>query len=316
MSASLRELLAARAGLLARVRAFFAARGVLEVTTPSLSRAATTDPALASLAVAVASLGGRHFLSTSPEFAMKRLLAAGSGDIYEIARVYRDDEIGRWHQPEFLLLEWYRVGFDERALMDEVFELLAAVLGERYPRLGRLNLGYGETFASDFGVDPHGLDAAGAKRLAAALAGRGVEVPAGLSARALLDLALATVIVPSWPAATAVFLCDYPVAQAALAEIKAGDPAVAARFEVFVDGIELGNGFRELTDAVEQRRRFEADLAVRRARGLPEPPIDEAFLAALARGLPPCAGIALGLDRLLALATGAGSLAGTIGSEG
>ena len=309
---TLRGKLAIRDRALARIRAFLADRGVLEVETPALSRAATTDPALASLKLDVQSLAGVHYLHTSPEYAMKRLLADGSGDIYQLARVFRDGELGRWHQPEFQLLEWYRLGFDEFDLMHEVYELLRVVLEPELPRLARLDLSYAQAFIAALEVDPLHFDAAASVRLTAALAERGIDVPTGLAHAELFDLALATAIVPAWPQGTAVFLYDYPADQAALAAIKPGEPPVAARFEVFLNGLELGNGFRELTDATEQRQRFATDLSRRRASGLPEPPIDEAFLAALAKGLPDCAGVALGVDRLIALLTGARALADVV----
>jgi lysyl-tRNA synthetase class 2 len=306
---SIRDKLKIRAAILERVRAFFAERDVVEVETPALSRAATTDPALISLHTDVAALDGRHYFQTSPEHAMKRLLVAGSGDIYQIARVYRDGELGRWHQPEFSLLEWYRVGFDEYALMNEVFSLLQLVLNDRFPALARQDLSYREAFQSAFAIDPLAFDRREQQQLAAALAAREIDVPEHCSANALLDLALSTAIVGGWPDDTAVFLYDYPASQAALAAIKPQDPPVAARFEVFLNGLELGNGFRELTDATDQRRRFESDLLARRAAGIERPPIDTDFLAALECGLPECAGVAIGLDRIVALAAGAGSLA-------
>lgn len=295
--------------MLKAIRAFFAEREVVEVETPALSEAAATDPALTSLDLNVASLGGRHYLHTSPEAAMKRLLAAGSGDIFQIARVYRDAELGRWHQPEFVLLEWYRTGFDEFDLMDEVFELLRIVLESRFGTLARLNLSFRQAFDTAFNIDPLALDTAGLERLTQALADRDIDVPSEIHPDALLDLALSSVLMPGWPQQTAVFLTDYPVSQAALAAIKPQDPPVAARFEVFINGLELGNGFRELTDPVEQRRRFEADLFTRRETGMPVVPIDTAFLAALEHGLPDCAGVAIGIDRLIALRMGAESLA-------
>jgi lysyl-tRNA synthetase class 2 len=309
---ALRDTLERQAEWLASIRAFFAARSVVEVTTPSLAPTTATDPAIASIACHVRSLNGPRFLQTSPEHAMKRLLAAGSGDIWQLARVYRDGELGRWHQPEFLLLEWYRVGFDEFRLMNEVFDLLAELYAALGTALGRIELTYAEAFRAQLDVDPHAVGEAETRRLADAVRAAGVEVPASLQRTALLDLALSTVIVPAWPRDMAVFLYDYPVAQAALAAIKPGPPAVAARFEVFVNGLELGNGYRELTDADEQRRRFEADLAVRRTEGLDDLPIDEALLAAMRAGLPECAGVALGVERLLALLSGARDLSGVI----
>ncbi len=305
---TLREQLERRAAALATIRRFFAAREVLEVETPALSTAAATDPMLESLSCELGSPAGRHYLQTSPEHAMKRLLAAGSGDIFQVARVYRGGELGRWHQPEFTLLEWYRIGFDEFDLMAEVHELLALLLAAPTGDLPRLDLRFADAFESAFSVDALNPDAAAHARLAEALESRDIDVPAGLDTDALLDLAISSALTTDWPRDTAVFLSDYPPSQAALAEIKPGDPPVAARFEVFVNGIELGNGFRELTDAAEQRRRFEADLVARRALGLPEPPMDRELLAALEQGLPECSGVAIGVDRVLALAGGADSL--------
>jgi lysyl-tRNA synthetase class 2 len=284
-----------RAALVASVREFFAARGVLEVETPALSRAGVSDLALESVIAAVRSLGGTHYLHTSPEYAMKRLIAAGSGDIYQICRVFRDDELGRWHQPEFTMLEWYRVGWDELALMDEVAELLLALFGRGDWTVRRRT--YTECLRDCVGAEPTDDSAT----LAARLAALGIDVPRGLDHDALLDLAFGAVVAPRLGARTLTLVHDYPASQAALARLK-GDPPVAARFEAFAGGLELANGFCELTDAVEQRRRFEAQLAIRRAAGRPVPPLDEDLLAALERGLPPCAGVAVGLDRVIAVA--------------
>lgn len=306
---SVRDELRTRATTLAQVRKFFAERDIVEVETPALSQSATTEPALISLHTRIAAFADRHYLHTSPEHAMKRLLAAGSGDIYQVARVFRDGELGRWHQPEFSLLEWYRIGFDEFELMNEVFALLQLVLNDRMPTLARLDLSYRDAFDAAFDIDPLALDRAQLQKLTKELASRGIDVPEQCTANALLDLALSAALIGDWPQNTAVFLYDYPATQAALAAIKPQDPPVAARFEVFLNGLELGNGFRELTDADEQRRRFEADLAARRMAGLDEPPLDTALLTALERGLPECAGIAIGLDRVVALASGKDSLA-------
>ncbi len=305
------DMLRQRAAILAAIRAFFAARGVLEVETPALSSAGASDPALESIVAQVASLGPRpQYLQTSPEFAMKRLLAAGSGDIYQICRVFRDDELGRWHQPEFSLLEWYRVGWDEQRLMDEVEALIGAALAAAgrtsAPRSVRTR--YTDAVRAALGLAAEAPPA----ELAARLAARGVDVPQGLGHDALLDLALSTLVVAEFDAAALTFVYDYPQSQAALARLKPGDPPVAARFEVFARGIELANGFHELTDAAEQRRRFAAELAARRAAGRHVPPLDERLLAALATPLPDCAGVALGLDRLIALATGAADVASVV----
>ncbi len=300
-----------RAAMLAAIRHFFAARGVLEVETPALSHAGVTDPAIESVTAAARSLGAApQYLHTSPEFAMKRLLAAGSGDIYQLCRVFRDDELGRWHEPEFALLEWYRVGFDDERLMSEVAELIAAALaaaGESTPRR-TVRLRYAAAFGHALGAAPDAPTA----ELVARLAHHGIDVPPGLAHDAVLDLALATVVVAGFDPQSLTFVHDYPASQAALARRKSTDPPVAARFELFSGGVELANGFHELTDPVEQRRRFEAERAARVRAGRRAPPLDEDLLAALAAGLPNCAGVALGVDRLVALALRLDNVASTM----
>jgi len=305
------DTLRRRAAILASIREFFAQRGVLEVETPALSSAGVTDPALENITAPVKSLGARpQYLHTSPEFAMKRLLAAGCGDIYQICRVFRDNELGRWHQPEFTLLEWYRVGWDEQRLMTEVDGLIATALAaDGKSRTHRsIRVRYSDAFASTLGV---GADAP-TTEIAARLSAAGIDVPRDLNHDAVLDLAVSTVVLGSFDAAALVFVYDYPASQAALARVKPGHPPVAARFEVFSRGIELANGFHELGDAREQRRRFTADLDARRRAGRDVPPLDEELLAALAAGLPDCAGVAVGLDRLVALATGHTDIASVV----
>jgi lysyl-tRNA synthetase class 2 len=291
-----------RAAILQRIRAFFAARGVLEVETPALSAAGISDVALDSMTARARSLGERKlYLHTSPEFAMKRLLAAGSGDIYQVCRVFRDDELGRWHQPEFTMLEWYRQDWDEQLLMREVEALFADVLqaAPNEIRGTSVRMTYSEAFRNCLGVEP----TAEPELIHGRLAAVGVDVPAGLTAAGLLDLAFGAAVVPRLPPHALTFVDDFPATHAALARLKPQTPPVAARFEVFAGGIELANGFAELNDAHEQRRRFAADLAARAQAGREQPPLDEAFLAALER-LPACAGVAVGVDRLVALAAG------------
>jgi len=298
--------LRARADLLERIRAFFADRGVLEVETPLLSAATIPDPNIHSLSCRWRSPGDREgvtlYLQTSPEFAMKRLLAAGSGPIFQICKALRDGEAGRRHNPEFTLLEWYRPGWDHLRLMDEVQELLAATLGAAEGE----RVTYAEAFQRHAGLDPHSASDA---ELREAAARAGLADPAPLPRDDLLDLLLATVVEAELGRSGPTFLTHYPASQAALARLDAGDPRVAQRFEVFLDGIELANGFGELTDASEQRRRFERDLDERHRRGLPTVPMDERLLAALEAGLPSCSGVALGLDRLLMLALGVSDIA-------
>jgi lysyl-tRNA synthetase class 2 len=294
-----------RAAMLSAVRAFFARHGVLEVETPLLCAAAVSDPQIESLATEVAG-AGRFFLHTSPEFAMKRLLAAGSGDIYQICKVFRDGERGRWHNPEFTLIEWYRLGFDDARLMTEVEAFIGAALAP-HRRLGAAErLSYAAALQRHAGVDPHGSSDA---ELAAAARRHGIVCDAELDRDGRLDLLMGLVVGPRLGAENPCFICDYPASQASLARLKPGTPAVAARFELYLDGIELANGFHELLDAAAQRARFEQDLELRRARGLPAPPLDERLLAAMTAGLPDCAGVAMGFDRLMAVALGAPGLA-------
>ncbi len=297
-----------RAELLARVRAFFAAREVLEVETPALSAAAITDPHLTSFGTVYAGPGPRYgqtlYLHTSPEFPMKRLLAAGSGCIYQIARVFRDGEAGRRHNPEFTLLEWYRVGFDHRRLMNEVAELVTNLLAGRLPLAEPERSSYRETFQHHLGLDPHRATVA---ELAACATARGVSIPPGMpvdDADPWLDLLLTHCIEPRLGQGRLTFVYDYPASQAALARLRPGHPPVGERFELYLNGVELANGFHELGDAGEQRRRFGQENAARRALGLPLAPVDENLLAALEAGLPDCAGVALGFDRLMMLAAG------------
>ncbi|MCC5887852.1 MAG: EF-P lysine aminoacylase GenX [Gammaproteobacteria bacterium] len=292
-----------RAELLASVRTFFSGRNVLEVDTPILGATAGSDPAIDCLRTDAGLV-----LQSSPEFFMKRLLAAGSGPIYQIARAFRAEEAGRLHNPEFLLLEWYRPGFDDFALMAEMDALLAPLLDGFPARRMRFR----DLLADRLGVDPLAEPSAA---LLLALgrhfqqSGREADVLAltGGERTALLDLAYAEALEGL---AGASFIHDFPPEQAALARLRsdAQGATVAARFELVVDGIELANGYHELLDAAEQRRRFEVDLEHRKASGRWLPALDERLLAALEQGLPDCAGVALGLDRVLMLMTGANDL--------
>lgn len=290
--------------MLAETRGFFAARGMLEVETPQLSAAAATDLHLESLAARSPDGALSGWLHTSPEFPMKRLLAAGCGDIWQLARVFRGAEQGRRHNPEFALLEWYRVGWNVHGLMDEVESLLRVLAEGRVELAAGQRLTYREAFMRHAGLDPLNADAG---EVAGVLAARGVAMPPGLEEDlpACLDLALATLVEPALAPSAPVFVYDFPASHAALARIRPGEPPVAERFELFLGGMELANGFHELRDAAEQAARFEAELATRRARALPEPPIDRRMLAALAAGLPDCAGVALGFDRLVMILAGA-----------
>jgi len=290
-----------RAALLQRTRRYFAETGALEIETPTLVRAAVTDVHLESLEVRAGDGSPVGFLHTSPEYAMKRLLCAGAPDVYQVARVFREGERGRNHNPEFTMLEWYRLGIDHRALMQDVEALLRALL-EPHRTVGPTqHVTYSDAFEAALGIDPL---AAGAHEIVAALGRAGADVPESLLEEhdGLLDLAMATVVAPRFPEDRVTFLHDFPASQAALARVRG---PVASRFEAFWGALELANGFHELGDATEQSRRFAADLATRRHRGQPERAPDARFIAALAAGLPPCAGVALGFDRVVMVATGA-----------
>jgi len=292
------DALRLRAQLYQQLREFFQQRNVLEVETPLLGQAASTDVHLASLSV-----DGQQFLQTSPEFAMKRLLAAGSGSIYQICKSFRQGESGKRHNPEFTMLEWYRPGFDHFQLIAEVAELLTSLLGERPVR----QLSYRSAFAQLLDIDPHCAEAAELAVLAQQHTGYQAD---GDDRDTLLDLLMSQVVEPTLGRDELTFIYDYPASQCALAKVKtdAQGAAVAERFELYVDGIELANGYHELTDAEEQQRRFEVDLAERKRRGLPELPADQKLVAALKSGMPDCAGVAMGLDRLLMLMAGSDSI--------
>ncbi|MFM1896115.1 MAG: hypothetical protein RLZZ385_1189 [Pseudomonadota bacterium] len=291
--------LRARAVLLDGIRGFFRQRDVLEVDTPLLATTSATDPHLQSLEVPGVFPGDRrpHYLQTSPEFAMKRLLAAGSGDIFQLGKAFRQDERSRRHHPEFTLLEWYRIGFDDQQLMDEVAELVQTLTGCQAPA----RHSYRDIFLHHLDLDPHLADTA---QLRAALTARVAVDARDFSRDDVLQLLLAQVIEPQLIAPC--FIHDFPASMAALARVEndAHGVAVGRRFELFMAGMEIANGYYELTDTREQRRRFEQDNAQRRRLGRPQLPVDEALLAALQHGLPACAGVALGVDRLLMVQLG------------
>ena len=293
-----------RARMLETVRRHFAASGALEVETPTMVQAGVTDVHLESLEVHRADGTRAGFLHTSPEYAMKRLLAAGAPDIWQLCRVFREGERGRRHNPEFTMVEWYRLGIDHHALMDDVERLLRALIETERPVGPTRRVTYRDAFVESLGLDPlvAPLDA-----IRAALSGSGVDVPQSVAGErdALLDLAMSLAVAPAFAPDAITFLYDFPASQAALARIRG---PVASRFEAFWGGLELANGFHELGDADEQARRFEADRAERTHRGQPDREPDLRFIAALAAGLPPCAGVAMGLDRVVMIAAGADSI--------
>ena len=279
-----------------KVRRFFEGRGVLEVETPVLSAAGGTDPQLDYFEVE-----GKRFMMTSPEFHMKRLLAAGFGDIFQITKSFRKDEFGAHHNNEFSMVEWYRVGMPQEKLMDEVEALVSEIIGKP---INARRTRWIDAFKNYAGVNP--LTASG-EEFAAACTAREIPLPAdgtAMSREDWWDYLMVFAVEPELAKNGPEFILDYPQSQAALAQTYVGEDGYtwARRFELFVDQVELCNGYTELTDAKEQRRRFDADLEIRLGMNKPLPPIDEHFLAALESGMPACSGVALGLDRLFMLA--------------
>ena len=295
--------LRARANMYAQIRDFFAKREVLEVETPILSQAGVTDVYLASVQATRHMLGksATHYLHTSPEFAMKRLLASGSGPIYQICKVFRDDEHGRKHNSEFTMLEWYRPGFSLKDLMFEVTDLLNVVLQQRFAEVRPTILSYKHAFMDRLDLNP--LQAT-TKELQDAARRVGLNLDLGDDRLGYIDLLFSHMVEPSLGFDTPVFLTDFPPELASLAKTRTDEDGevVAARFELYINGLELANAYDELMDATVLRSRFEADNQERAKLGLSVMPIDEYLLAALPN-MPECSGIALGLDRLLMIAT-------------
>lgn len=293
------QALKARAKLYQQIRQFFEQRAVLEVETPILSQAGVTDVHLASIQ-AQRHLQGKkltHYLQTSPEFAMKRLLASGSGAIYQICKVFRDDEHGRKHNSEFTMLEWYRPKFSLKELMFEVTDLLNVVLAERFGEIRPTVLSYKHAFIDRLDLNPLKATLSELKDAAKRV---GLNLDLGDDRLAYIDLLFSHMVEPSLGFDTPVFLTDFPAELASLAKTKLDEDGelVAARFELYIEGLELANAYDELIDAEVLRSRFQADNAEREKLGLHVMPVDEYLLAALPN-MSECAGIALGIDRLL-----------------
>lgn len=295
------ETARARAEMLRIARSFFATAKVLEVSTPSLSARTSVDPNIESIVALVA--GRELYLHTSPEHFMKRLLAAGYPDIFQICRVYRDGEVGRLHLPEFTMIEWYRHGFELQAMMQETAALVGKMLTRKKLAQPPLKITYSQAFDQALSLAPLRADA---KMIADAIdAGDDLMQSLGDDRDAWLDLAMATRVASMFPADRLTLVYHYPANQSALARLCPDDNTVADRFELYYGAIELANGFVELTDAKEQRARFESDLEKRSSSGLKHYEIDDALLEALQSGMPPTAGVALGLERLLMINEGA-----------
>lgn len=296
-SASL-ENLSLRASVLAYIRTFFAERGVLEIETPLLCSAGNPEPNIEQFRLA------EGFLQTSPEFSMKRLLAAGSGCIYQICKAFRKEALGRCHNTEFSLLEWYRVGFDYHQLMDEIVQLLQGLA----PGVAAKKQSYTQVFDTCMGIHPLKVTDTELFSLVNNSIRLTDAASQSLSRDTALELLFTHEIEPSFDADTLTLIFDYPPSQAALAEIDESALPVAKRFELYWQGLELANGFQELRDAKAQRQRFLAQKQRRQAHNQMDIPLDERFLAALEAGLPECSGVALGLDRLLMAMSGSATL--------
>lgn len=293
------EMLGLRAQVLRRIREFMAEHAILEVETPVLIHSAVSDPNIQSFSV-----GFHHpnqpdqkklYLHTSPEYAMKRLLAAGSGPIYQIVRVFRDNESGKLHNPEFSLLEWYQPYYDHHELMDEVDALLRKLDFKRTIRMS-----YSEVFEHHTGINPHQTEKMELQKIAK---------QAGLHTAAddpplLLDFIFSSKIAPNLGHDQPVFIYNYPACLCALANLTNDDPPQAERFELFISGIEIANGFNELCDITEQKHRFEREMQLRHQTGNTDHTIDQRLLDAMTSGLPECAGVAVGIDRLLMVMKG------------
>jgi lysyl-tRNA synthetase class 2 len=287
------DILQKRAELMQAIRAFFVARHILEVETPIMARFGVSDPYLSNLQVQFRQQF--YALQTSPEYHMKRLLAAGSGPIFQISRVFRDDELGRWHNPEFSLLEWYQLDCDHLMLLNVMDELLQTVAG--LPAIEQRT--YQQAFLDTCQIDPLHVSYAELQHVLRRFDLHQVLSPDASNIDEALFLLMSHVVEPSFASLDyPIALIDFPASQASLAQVRHG---VAQRFEVYYRGVELANGFHELTDATLQAARFSQDNQARLAAGLPTREADSYLLAALEHGLPPCSGVALGLDRLLAL---------------
>ncbi len=300
-----------RAVMLKGIRQFFDARNVLEVETPLLSNAAGTDPHITPFKTSfdhpLSTDCLALYLNSSPEFSMKRLLAAGSGSIFQICKAFRNGEAGRFHNPEFSILEWYRVDFDLQQLVDEV-EKLIAQLAPAVLKQPTIQQNYSEAFQQATGVDPLTASIDDFINCADKNGYSEAVTVCGEDYSLWLDFLFSHLVQPSLGKEGLCFIVGFPACQASLSRLNKADPRTAERVELFINGVELGNGFFELSDADEQKQRFTAEAQERALKGLPQLPIDQRLLAALESGLPNCSGIAIGLDRLLMLIQGEESI--------
>lgn len=309
------ELLSLRAQLLSDIRRFFLEKAVLEVETPLLCHGIGTDPQLAffSTEYCLPPLQQTLFLQTSPEFAMKRLLAAGSGSIYQICKAFRNGESGRFHNPEFTILEWYRVGFALPQLMDEIAELIGVLFNGHRSLDKTQRISYQELFVSFTGLNPLVFSWQDYSCFALDNSLPEAMEICGQDHAVWLDFIFSHKIQPFLGENALCMVYSYPACQSSLARINKDNPQVTDRVEIFINGMELGNGFYELADPAEQDRRFNEEITIRRKRQLPEVNKDEYLIAALESGLPECSGMAIGLDRLLMQLTGSAAIDAVLG---
>ena len=303
------EMMRLRAQMLAKIRQFFAERSVLEVETPLLGHGTGTDPQLEFFTTEYCLSPFRQtlFLQTSPEFAMKRLLAAGSGSIYQIGKAFRNGESGRYHNPEFTMLEWYRVGFTLPQLMDEIAELIGGLFsGQSLQETQRAS--YQDVFVSFTGLDPLVFSYQDYCAYARECGLSEAVAICGHDHAVWLDFIFSHKVQPHLGKNALCMVYGYPACQSSLARINEHNALTTDRVELFINGIELGNGYYELADAGEQSRRFDKELAIRQQQKLPVTVKDKHLIEALHSGLPDCSGVAIGLDRLLMLLSGSVSI--------
>jgi lysyl-tRNA synthetase class 2 len=304
------EILRLRAQVFEDIRRFFSARAVLEVETPLLSYSSGTDPQLDFFTAEYCSPPLHHtlFLQTSPEFAMKRLLAAGSGSIYQICKAFRNGESGRFHNPEFTLLEWYRIGFTLPQLMDEIAELIGVLFNDHRPLNQTQRFSYQEIFQRYTDLNPLEFSYQDYCTYARDNNMPEAESICGYDHGLWLDFIFSHNVQPQLGENAVCMVYGYPACQSSLARINEHNSQITDRVEVFINGIELGNGYYELTDAKEQDRRFDEELSIRQQRKRPVAVKDKYLIAALDAGLPECSGMSIGLDRLLMLLTNSATI--------
>ena len=297
------ECMQQRARLLAKAREYFAERDVMEVETPLLGLHAVTDPNIQS--IETSDSAGKRYLQTSPEYSMKRLLAAGAGDIYQICKSFRAQESGNFHNPEFTLVEWYRHDFSLQQMMQETVEFISGLLSGTDRDIDVAYLDYNEATRQKFGATMQEMRGPQLEKLAT---DHGLVNPCTLSNEQVSDFVFSSLVVPEFSRNKLTIVYDYPASQASLAKLSVDNPQIAQRFEVFYGGHELANGFVELTDAKDQLSRFNQDQQKRSQRGLPQVEIDRRLIAALEYGLPRCAGVAVGFDRIVMFVCAATSI--------